>query len=485
MVFLLLCVRMQSSIHILLIEKNSSDHAKFENDLQKSGIEYLLRVADDEKAIDRILLQFLPDIVVCDFTSLSLRPTEAVQLIHRKIPEIPIIMYSSVGGDEVVVESMKAGAADYIVKEHSSRFFHSLYRALYQKKIHDELRLSRERFNTLAKVSTVGIFLASAEGEYLYVNERWCLICGMTPEQALGDGFISAVHSHDRKRIKLEWARSVSNQQPFQAEYRIFREADKTEVWVFGQALPEFMPDGSLAGFIGTITDITHRMNTEIEMDASRKQLRALTVRLQSIREEERTEISREIHDDLGQALTGLRMDMSWLNNRLAKTDEKIAHRLKAMMELTDATIHKVRKISTDLRPGILDDIGLAAAIEWHGSDVGERSGIQFTFDLMEDLVLDEQRSTAFFRIFQESLTNVIRHSKAKHVHVSLRREGNVIVLSIEDDGKGIAPHEISNPRSVGILGMKERAAVFGGEVSIIGVQGKGTTVKVRVPLIA
>jgi signal transduction histidine kinase len=151
-------------------------------------------------------------------------------------------------------------------------------------------------------------------------------------------------------------------------------------------------------------------------------------------------------------------------------------------MELTDATIHKVRKISTDLRPGILDDIGLAAAIEWHGSDVGERSGIQFSFDLTEDLQLDEQRSTAFFRIFQESLTNVMRHSKATHVHVSLRKEGNFLLLSIEDDGKGIAPHEISNPRSVGLLGMKERAAVFGGEVSIIGVPEKGTTVKVRVP---
>ncbi|MBI2429126.1 MAG: sensor histidine kinase, partial [Ignavibacteriales bacterium] len=215
---------------------------------------------------------------------------------------------------------------------------------------------------------------------------------------------------------------------------------------------------------------------------SSRKQLRALTVRLQSVREEERTHISREIHDDLGQALTGLRMDLVWITNKLSATEDPVSQRLKSMMQLTDTTIHKVRKIATDLRPGILDDIGLAAAIEWHAKDVGERFGIQFSFDLNEDIQLDEQRSTAFFRIFQESLTNVMRHAQAKHVHATLKRENNTIVMLIDDDGRGIAPNELSNPRSVGILGMKERAAFFGGEVNVIGVPNKGTTVRVRIP---
>ena len=474
---------METNIHILFIDHNPSDRDQFERELQKTGIEYHLRSANHFEEIEDILPKYYPDIVICDFTSLSIRPTEAIKIIRNKLPEIPVVIYSAVQKKEIVGESIQAGASDYIFKGDLCRLFHSIYSAIFQKKLQFELRLSRERFNTLAKVSTVGIFLASVEGSYLYVNEEWCDICGLSPEQALGDGYLTAVHSHDRKRIKMEWHKSITEKAPFHSEFRILRQRDKAELWVLGQALPEFMGDGNLAGFVGTITDITYRMNTEIEIDASRKQLRALTVRLQSIREEERTEISREIHDDLGQALTGLRMDMAWLNNRLSKTDEKIAGRLRSMMELTDTTIHKVRKISTDLRPGILDDIGLAAAIEWHGGDVGERSGIQFSFDLLEDLQLDEQRSTAFFRIFQESLTNVMRHSRAKHVHVSLRKEGNFLLLSIEDDGRGIAPHEISNPRSVGILGMKERAAVFGGEVSIIGVPEKGTTVRVRIPL--
>ena len=250
-----------------------------------------------------------------------------------------------------------------------------------------------------------------------------------------------------------------------------------------GQALPEINADGSLAGFVGTITDITERMHAEIEIDSSRKQLRALTVRLQNIREEERTHIAREIHDDLGQALTGLKMDLVWVNNKLQGSDEAMQKRLKSMMDLADSTIHKVRKLATDLRPGILDDIGLAAAIEWQGKDFSERTGIDFSFHLDEELQMDEKRSTAFFRIFQESLTNVIRHAQAKNVAITLRRDGSNVLLTIEDNGKGIAPNELANPRSVGILGMKERAASFNGEVNVIGVQGKGTTVRVRIPL--
>jgi signal transduction histidine kinase len=149
---------------------------------------------------------------------------------------------------------------------------------------------------------------------------------------------------------------------------------------------------------------------------------------------------------------------------------------------LADSTIHKVRKLATNLRPGILDDIGLAAAIEWQGKDFGERTGIHFSFHLDEELQIDEKRSTAFFRIFQESLTNVIRHANAKNVSIFLRKEANNVLLMIEDDGKGIAPHEIANPRSVGLLGMKERAASFNGEVQVMGQPGVGTTVRVRIP---
>lgn len=474
---------MSQATRILFIDNKDESIALFTAEMRKSGLAHILRHIASFDLIPEVLEEFSPEIIVFDFKIAELQPSDTIAIIKKMIATTPLIIYSDELNEEIVVECMRSGASDYVFKQHSARLASAIENAIDKRRVQEELRLSKERFNTLAKVSTVGIFLSSADGFYLYVNERWSDITGLSYDDAFGDGFLQAVHSHDRKRIRTEWHRCVREQIPFKSEYRIYRESDKVELWVFGQALPEMNADGTLAGFVGTITDITERMHAEIEIDSSRKQLRALTVRLQNIREEERTHIAREIHDDLGQALTGIKMDLVWLNNKIQTTDEAIQKRMKAMMELADSTIHKVRKLATDLRPGILDDIGLAAAIEWQGKDFGERTGINFSFHLDEEIQLDEKRSTAFFRIFQESLTNVIRHASAKNVSISLRRDDNNILLMIEDDGKGIAPSEIANPRSVGILGMKERAASFNGEVNVLGEPNKGTTVRVRIPL--
>jgi len=475
---------MPHETRILLIENKQESIDLFTAEMRRSGIAHELRVIPAFDLVPDVLEEFSPEIIIVDYTIAELKPSDTISILKNMIATTPLIIYSAVLNEETVVECMRSGATDYVFKQHSARLGSAIESAIDKRRVQEELRLSKERFNTLAKVSTVGIFLASADGFYLYVNERWSDITGLSYDQAFGDGFLNAVHSHDRKRIRTEWHRCVRERTPFQSEYRIFRESDKAELWVMGQALPEVNADGSLAGFVGTITDITERMHAEIEIDSSRKQLRALTVRLQNIREEERTHIAREIHDDLGQALTGLKMDLAWMNNKLASSDEAIQKRIKSMMDLADSTIHKVRKLATDLRPGILDDIGLAAAIEWQGKDFSERTGIDFTFHLDEEIQMDEKRSTAFFRIFQESLTNVIRHAQAKNVAITLRKEGASVLLTIEDDGRGIAPHELSNPRSVGILGMKERAASFNGEVLVSGTNGKGTSVRVRIPLI-
>lgn len=476
---------MANATRILLIENQPHDVDIFEKEIQKSGIKYTLDKAETFDRLKEILPQNKPDLIVCNYRVSPLKPAEAINELKTLIRDTPFIIYSDVLDEEIVVHCMKAGASDYVFKQHSARLGTAIHTLIETMRVREELKESKERFNTLAKVSTVGVFLSSEDGFYLYVNERWSAITGLPPEQALGDGFLKSVHSHDRKRVKTEWHRSVRERTPFHSEYRIARESDRSELWVLGQAFPEIMPDGSVAGFVGTITDITYRMQAEVEIDSSRKQLRALTARLQSVREEERTYIAREIHDDLGQALTGLRMDLVWLTNKLEDAEERMRQRLKSMLELTDATIYKVRKIATELRPGILDDIGLAAAIEWHAKDVGSRTGIHCSFDLDDEIQLDEQRSTAFFRIFQESLTNVLRHAQAKHVHTQLKVEGNSVVLLVEDDGKGIAPNELSHPHSVGILGMRERAASFGGEVNVAGIPNKGTSVRVAIPVSA
>jgi signal transduction histidine kinase len=226
------------------------------------------------------------------------------------------------------------------------------------------------------------------------------------------------------------------------------------------------------------------RKRAEEKLRRSLEQLRALSVYLQYIREDERGRISRQVHDELGQALTGLKMDLYWLTGRLPKKFRSIHEKTRAMSAHIDTTIQTVRRISTELRPGILDDLGIVAAIEWQGNEFQKRTGIEcVATSEVKDQVLDSDINTTFFRIFQETLTNIIRHANATKVNVVMKQAGSLLILEVKDNGRGISEAEINNTQSIGLLGMRERAALLGGEVLITGAPGEGTTVTVRIPI--
>jgi len=241
--------------------------------------------------------------------------------------------------------------------------------------------------------------------------------------------------------------------------------------------------------FTGFLRDITERKKAEKQLRDSREQLRVLAAHLQSVREEERTRIAREVHDELGQALTGLKLDIAWLDKRdseLSSTEELRQYRekLKELPAVVDAIIGTVRKIATDLRPPVLDDLGLEAAVEWQAQEFERRTGIGCRFSSsLAHLDLDSDRATAMFRIFQETLTNIVRHAEATEVNVYLRQEGDEVILEVQDNGRGMAGRELSGTQSLGLLGMRERATMLEGEVNIISRQGRGTRVDVRIPL--
>ncbi|MBC8182509.1 PAS domain S-box protein [candidate division KSB1 bacterium] len=226
------------------------------------------------------------------------------------------------------------------------------------------------------------------------------------------------------------------------------------------------------------------RKKAEEEFKRSEESLRNLAARLEKIREEERTSIAREIHDDLGQSLTALKMDIAWLENKLPIKQDNITSKLKSMKELTDSIIQTVKKISTELRPGLLDDLGLVPAIEWQTEEFKKRTGINCNLDIVDqDLIIDKNLSTTVFRIFQESLTNISRHAKATEVYISFKGQNKKIVLSIRDNGIGISDKQISDPKSLGLLGIRERLVPFNGQFNIIGKKNKGTTVTVTIPI--
>jgi signal transduction histidine kinase len=225
------------------------------------------------------------------------------------------------------------------------------------------------------------------------------------------------------------------------------------------------------------------RHKAEERLRRSHEQLRALTSHLQSVREEERTRIAREVHDELGQSLTGLKIDLSWLSGKLV-ADRALQRKIKAMSAQVDETILAVRRIATELRPGVLDSLGLAAAIEWQAADFQERTGITCEVAVdVKDAISDREFSTMCFRVFQETLTNIIRHAKATHVEVRLAQADRELVMTVRDNGRGISEGEVLHGRSIGLIGMRERVAQMGGHVFFFGLPNRGTTVTMRVPM--
>ncbi len=226
------------------------------------------------------------------------------------------------------------------------------------------------------------------------------------------------------------------------------------------------------------------RGREEIYLERSSDPLRALSAHLQNAREEERTRIAREIHDELGQSLTALKMDLSWLAKRLPADQQSLLERTRTISDLVDRMIQSIWRITAELRPAILDELGLRAAIEWQAQEFQNRTAIRCRFLPGKEITdLDQDRSIAVFRIFQEALTNVARHAAATRVRIALALRNSALALKIQDNGRGIAQRDVLSSRSLGLMGMRERAHLFGGTLNIWGSPDKGTSVVLNIPI--
>jgi len=299
-----------------------------------------------------------------------------------------------------------------------------------------------------------------------------------TPEEIVGLRFRELVSASDKDRLE-SYRSSIrgglgSRTVEFRGRDRAgnLRHFLRTEIPI--------VENGMFVRAWGITRDVTELKQAEEEQQRSLEQLRALAARLQKVREEERTKVAREIHDELGQALTAIMIDVSSLSHELP-VDKK--QQSESTLKLVEETIQSVRRISTELRPVILDAVGLVAAIEWAGEEFEARTGTKCHLDLpMDKGVIDPECATALFRIFQETLTNVARHANATEINVRMAKEDGKLILEVHDNGKGVSEEQLSSGSSLGILGMRERALLLGGELTITGDPGKGTTVRVRIP---
>jgi signal transduction histidine kinase len=231
---------------------------------------------------------------------------------------------------------------------------------------------------------------------------------------------------------------------------------------------------------------VTEWRLAEERLRESHEALRALSARLRAVREEESARIAREVHDEIGQMLTALHLDVAWMEKRLGRLPqarEEITKKLRSMGRMLDTTMDAVHRIATELRPGVLDELGLEAAIEWYVEEFELRAGVSCRLhSSLESTALDADLSTALFRILQEALTNVARHARATEVDIRLTAEGSRVILEVSDYGAGIPSDKLADSRSLGLLGMRERARSLEGEVIVRRGRERGTTVQVAIP---
>ena len=349
-------------------------------------------------------------------------------------------------------------------------------------KTQEMLRESEVRFRGITERSIDAIFSLDIKGSFTYTSPAVKSITGFKPDEMIGKSFEEYGKINERKKVLnvLKILGDGENVENLQMKWMC---KDDSIIDVEINASP-ILKNQKIIGFQGTMRDITQRKKVEEKLIRSQEQLRDLAAHLQSVREEERSLIAREIHDELGQSLTALKIDVSWLGGKIVDLPAELKEKIASMQSLISRTINNVKRISTELRPGLLDDLGLAAAVEFHAEEFQGRTNIMCDVVIEpDDIDLDFDRSTALFRILQEALTNVARHSKATGVQIHLIQSKDSILLQVEDNGIGISQDELLHPKSFGIIGIQERAHFLNGEVKIVGKPNKGTEITVVMPI--
>jgi PAS domain S-box-containing protein len=345
----------------------------------------------------------------------------------------------------------------------------------HSRELEREVRIRSGEISAILKYTPNVVYIKDTQGRYLMVNSRFEAIFGVTNEAARGKTDADLLPADVAAQFRYHDAGLLNGGPSLKVEERIPQEDG--EHTYLSVKFPIYVESGRICGICGISTDIT-------ALKKAQEQLRRLSGSIMANQENERAAIARELHDELGQLLTALRMDAVWLQERIKKCDDKAAARATAMCELIDTTIEEVRGMAIRLRPGVLDDLGLADALEWFTTEYERRARIPCIFTCRKIPAVDNAVSTAAYRIAQEALTNVARHAGAARAEVTLETDAQgALVLEVVDDGRGFDPEQFSENDMLGQVGMRERAALVGGSLTVRSQPGQGTAVSFRVPM--
>jgi len=485
-----------SRLHVLLIE-DSPDDAEFIVDALcssegKPSISF--RRIEARNQLSDALVAHKWDSVLCDYRLPTLSAVEALAAVRATQPDVPFIVVSGFVGEEAAVDLIKSGATDFVAKSNLARLPAALERAFAEvttRRQHQAalaaLKESDDRFRNITANLPGMVYQARfpdhARMEMLYVSHGCSLLLGIKPEAVIAQPnlLMQLLTPRDRRsflRSHLR-ARRLGVQQNWEGPVTL---RDGTAKWINLRASVRAVSDGAMLSE-GIVMNITQRKQAQIEVLQSREQLRELSRHFEIAIENQRGNIAREIHDDLGGTLTAAKIDLHRLWQNFNPNDTQLAGLAASVEVLIDNAMDMSRRIARRLRPTVLDH-GISAALEWQLRDFGQRTGISCALQTSaQEPDLEPSAATALFRIAQECLTNIAKHAQARKIAVRLMHDWHFVRLRLEDDGRGVLADDLAKAGSFGVRGMRERAAAFGGGFRIAPGMHGGTIVEAWIPV--
>lgn len=467
-------------IHILLIEDNETDAILVQSDLQYAmGDQVTVTHVERLSSALELIHKESFDLILSDLTLPDSDGIATINQLREHAASIPIAVLSFRDDEKLAIKAIKAGAQDYLVKGSLTEgvLARVIRYSIERQRIEESNRKAQNRFQTIFEKAPLGIALVNLKtGKYYDVNPKYASIVGRRVEELINISHADIIHPDDLQSYYYDIELFLVNDlADCKIKKRVLRQ-DTSVIWIEISIVQFEVIANDEICYLCMIEDITeHKQMVE--------NLRRLAVHLQDVREEERTRIGREIHDVLGGTLAVLRMDLDWLSKKIIA--EPIHERIKLLYQLTGEAIDTARRVSVNLRPNVLDNLGLLGAIEWLVRELEQRTNIVCTLEsALSDLSChDKNYETNIFRIIQEVFINIARHSHANKVDVELVEGEDDIVITIKDNGVGITESQILNPQSFGIIGMNERTQQLGGEFEISGTPLQGSVVILRIPL--
>lgn len=488
-------MQMHKKLHLLLVESSQSDAQHILDNLAKSGYAVEHRHANSPEDMKPILSEYLPDIILCDHDLPQSGGTRALKLMHSLGLDLPFLFLSHDAHETTGLQPMHASVDDIIPKADLSRLaptIEHILRASHFRQAHrtTQAALQENQARLSAFISSLpgmaSQILLRTDGSigFPYVSEGSTSLLELSPEELEQDAslFLNMLHKDDRASYNRTMQHSAEQSACWNWEGRIVMPSTGQVKWINLRCSPPQHASGSTQ-WEGVMLNITQSKMAEIELNRSQEELRALSLHVQDVREQERLNIAREVHDHLGGMLTAIKLEIVRMNNRLAEEKSTATDTSKGIEELLDKCIVAASNISRTLRPGVLDCFGIVAAIEMELDEFQKRTGIQCELtDIDDGDELDPELDIALFRIFQETLTNIIKHAQATQIKVCIRNQTHGISLSVSDNGQGFTDSDKNKPHSFGLRGMRERIAHLGGKLDITSAPGAGTTIAVSIP---